>query len=270
MDAAHLEKLAADFTLESPLNRVVMEQSGESLTLFDPPLLGYASAVDPLFEAFLAPGVIGPHYRPPRQWLADARTVISFFLPFSQAVRSRNRAARSLPSQAWLYGRVEGQRFVEALTLHLQKALRDAGFETVAPSLSPEFWTVSEPETEDGPAFTSNWSERHAAYACGLGTFGLSRGLITRRGMAGRFGSLVAAWETPPTPREYRSHYEWCIRCGACIRRCPGKAISLERGKDHHLCLAYQTVILPQCRPRFGCGLCQTGVPCEAARPLFR
>lgn len=139
MDAAHLEKLAADFTLESPLNRVVMEQSGESLTLFDPPLLGYASAVDPLFEAFLAPGVIGPHYRPPRQWLADARTVISFFLPFSQAVRSRNRAARSVPSQAWLYGRVEGQRFVEALTLHLQKALRDAGFETVAPSLSPEF-----------------------------------------------------------------------------------------------------------------------------------
>ena len=37
MDAAHLEKLAADFTLESPLNRVVMEQSGEALTLFDPP-----------------------------------------------------------------------------------------------------------------------------------------------------------------------------------------------------------------------------------------
>ncbi len=268
MDAACLEKLAADFTLESPLNQVVIEQSGEALTLFDRPLLGYARAMDPLFEVFLAPGVIGPHYRTPRRWLAGAETVVSFFLPFSQAVRVRNRAARSLPSQAWLYGRVEGQRFVEALTLHLLSALRDAGFETVAPSLSPDFWTVSEPETTDGPAFTSNWSERHAAYTCGLGTFGLSKGLITRRGMAGRFGSLVTSWEAPSTPREYDAPYDWCIRCGACVRRCPGKAISLERGKDHHLCLAYQTAILPQCQPRFGCGLCQTGVPCEAARPL--
>lgn len=268
MDAARLENLAADFTLQSPLNHVRIEQSGEALTLFDRPLLGYARAMDPLFEVFLAPGVIGPHYRTPRRWLAGAETVVSFFLPFSQAVRVRNRAARSLPSQAWLYGRVEGQRFVEALTLHLLSALRDAGFETVAPSLSPDFWTVSEPESPGGPAFTSNWSERHAAYTCGLGTFGLSKGLITRRGMAGRFGSLVTSWEAPSTPREYDGPYDWCIRCGACVRRCPGKAISLERGKDHHLCLAYQTAILPQCQPRFGCGLCQTGVPCEAARPL--
>ena len=88
--------------------------------------------------------------------------------------------------------------------------------------------------------------------------------------MAGRFGSLVTSWQTPPTPREYDGPYDWCIRCGACATRCPGGAISLEQGKNHHLCLSYQTAILPQCRPRFGCGLCQTGVPCESARPLSR
>ncbi len=200
MDAARLENLAADFTSQSPLNHVCIELSGEELTLFDRPLLGYACAGDPLFEAFLAPGVIGPHYRPPQAWLETAQTVVSFFLPFSQAVRAQNRAAQSLPSQAWLYGRVEGQRFVEALSLRLLQALQEAGFEAVAPSLSPDFWTVSEPETPDGPAFTSNWSERHAAYACGLGTFGLSKGLITRHGMAGRFGSLVTSWQTPAHP----------------------------------------------------------------------
>ena len=155
---------------------------------------------------------------------------------------------------------------MEALSLRLLQALQEAGFEAVAPSLSPDFWTVSEPETPDGPAFTSNWSERHAAYACGLGTFGLSKGLITRRGMAGRFGSLVTSWQTLPTPLEYDGPYDWCIRA----TRCPGGAISLEQGKNHHLCLTYQTAILPQCRPRFGCGLCQTGVPCESARPLSR
>ena len=31
----------------------------------------------------------------------------------------------------------------------------------------------------------------HAAYLCGLGTFGLSRGIITKPGMAGRFGSIM-------------------------------------------------------------------------------
>ena len=136
MDAARLENLAADFTSQSPLNHVCIELSGEELTLFDRPLLGYACAGDPLFEAFLAPGVIGPHYRPPQAWLETAQTVVSFFLPFSQAVRAQNRAAQSLPSQAWLYGRVEGQRFVEALSLRLLQALQEAGFEAAAPSLS--------------------------------------------------------------------------------------------------------------------------------------
>lgn len=267
MDAARLESLAAAFALSSPLNHVRLERSGEALRLFDAPLIGCALADDPLFEAFLRPEVIGPHFRPPRLWLEGARTVVSFFLPFSAAVRVRNRAAASLPAEAWLYGRVEGQRFVEALSLHLAAALCEAGFEAVAPSLSPDFWTVSEPQSPGGPAFTSNWSERHVAFACGLGTFGLSRGLITRRGMAGRFGSLVTGWEAPPTPREYDGPCAWCVRCGACARRCPAGAISLDRGKDHHLCLDYQTRILPRCQPRFGCGLCQTGVPCEAERP---
>lgn len=35
--------------------------------------------------------------------------------------------------------------------------------------------------------FGSNWSERHAAYVCGLGTFGLSKGLITDKGMGRTF-----------------------------------------------------------------------------------
>lgn len=97
MDAARLENLAADFTSQSPLNHVCIELSGEDLTLFDRPLLGYACAGDPLFEAFLAPGVIGPHYRPPQAWLETAQTVVSFFLPFSQAVRAKTAPLNPCP-----------------------------------------------------------------------------------------------------------------------------------------------------------------------------
>ena len=111
------------------------------------------------------------------------------------------------------------------------------------------------------------WSERHAAYVCGLGTFGLSKGLITRKGIAGRFGSVVTDIELEPDPREYSGVYDWCINCGACIARCPAKAISFEKGKEHSPCLDMLLQSGKRFAPRYGCGLCQTGVPCEHQRP---
>ena len=78
--------------------------------------------------------------------------------------------------------------------------------------------------------YASNWSERHVAYVCGLGTFGLSKGLITERGMAGRFGSIVTDAELAPTPRKYSDPFEYCTKCGACQFRCPAKAIDKSRG----------------------------------------
>ena len=50
----------------------------------------------------------------------------------------------------------------------------------------------------------SNWSERHIAYAAGLGTFSLSDGFITERGIAHRCGSAVVGLELPASPRTRR------------------------------------------------------------------
>jgi len=47
-----------------------------------------------------------------------------------------------------------------------------------------------------GPA--SSWSERHAAYAAGLGTFSLNDALITPKGIAHRLGS--ADYRSYPAP----------------------------------------------------------------------
>ena len=116
--------------------------------------------------------------------------------------------------------------------------------------------------------FASNWSERHAAFAAGLGTFSLTRGLITKRGMAGRFGSVIVDLPLEVSPRPYREPYEYCIRCGACARRCPAGAISLERGKEQAPCKAYLGRQKQLYAPRYGCGKCQTAVPCEAGIPI--
>jgi len=74
--------------------------------------------------------------------------------------------------------------------------------------------------------FASAWSERHVAYASGLGTFGLCDGLITPKGKAMRCGSVAAQIQVPPTPRPYQDHHAYCLHfsqgsCGLCITRCP-------------------------------------------------
>jgi epoxyqueuosine reductase QueG len=155
------------------------------------------------------------------------------------------------------------------LCRHMKAFLEQAGYGAVVPALDPRFSTKS-PFTGDNSSqdyFTSNWSERHTAYICGLGTFGLSRGLITARGIAGRLGSIITTLPLEPTPRSYTGLYDNCINCGACVRNCPVGAISAERGKRHPPCSAFLDRVTEKHKPRYGCGKCQVKVPCEDRIP---
>ena len=248
------------------------------MRIYDAPLLGFASASDELFTAeYKKPGVVHPDYMAPTEWLPDAKTVISFFLPYSEAVRVSNRTDFDEPyapgltlaaSPQWLHARVEGQAFLNQVTDYIGTLLREQGYAAICPTTDPRF-RMLEP-------YVSNWSERHAAYAAGLGTFGLSKGLITEKGMAGRFGSVITNAEFPVTKRPYASPFEYCIMCGACGRRCPVDAIDAAKGcaagKDHTVCEPHVSGSrLPPHGPkqivRYGCGKCQTGVPCEHGIP---
>lgn len=271
-----LQRLALEFVEQAAENRLGAEQALRpdlvGLRIFGPPLLGAAAASDGLFEELRRPGVIGPGFMPPLAWMPGAATVLSFFLPYTPLLIKSNLGA-DWPSTEWLHGRWEGQICVAALSRSLAGALAAAGEEAVVPSLSPLFrYVEGKPaESSDGAQaltpFSSNWSERHVAHVCGLGAFGLSAGLITRAGMAGRFGSLVTSLSLPPTPRAYASYNAWCTRCGVCARRCPVGAITLEQGKNHSLCAAFLDKTRAAHHPRYGCGKCQSGVPCSSRRP---
>ena len=63
--------------------------------LFLPPLVGFAAADDPLFLTYKE--VVGPFHRTPTEWLAGARTVISWILPIAAATRASNRAQHDEP-----------------------------------------------------------------------------------------------------------------------------------------------------------------------------
>jgi epoxyqueuosine reductase QueG len=128
--------------------------------------------------------------------------------------------------------------------------------------------------------FASVWSHRHTAYVAGQGTFGLSEGLITKRGVAVRFTSFVVGKKFEPDKREYKEHTEWCLffkdgSCGACIKRCPAGAITND-GHDKGKCNEYLIKMSEKHHknPLFdpnvevGCGLCQSAVPCAGRAPL--
>ncbi len=242
--------------IESPETISTDPVSACPLRLFDPPLLGVAAAQDPRWADLKRAEVVGPAHLAPEQWLPGARSVVSFFLPFSQRIRRANRIQGTTATE-WLYGRFEGEMFVAALREHLAGLIQAAGSRALAPSSDPRFKVVN---------LKSNWSERHAAFIAGLGTFSLNRSLITRFGAAGRIGSVVTDAELRPTARTYEDPREFCLACGACISRCPCRAIDAE-AKDNVKCKAWLDRTLAQYTPRYGCGKCQTGVPCEARVP---
>jgi epoxyqueuosine reductase QueG len=185
-------------------------------------------------------------------------------LPFTEEVIESNRKDKHWPSNGWLHARIEGQKAVNKLSLLLNLKLNENGFESIVPPLDKRFWSSKEDPIHP---FTSNWSERHVAFVCGLGTFGLSRGIITRRGMAGRLGSIVTKLELEPDEKTYKDIYEYCTMCGACARKCPVNAISLENGKDHKPCSDFLDMTEEKYKPRYGCGKCQVSVPCERKIP---
>lgn len=246
---------------------------------FSAPLVGFADAVDPLFSEFKT--IIGDFYLTPRDILEksfpdytgswDGASVVSWILPFSRAIREGNRGETFCSSKAWASAKTHGEELNGTLAEHIVSYLTDRGFVAVIPTHAP-FFEVLQPE---GAGFTSNWSERHVAYVAGLGTFGLSGGLITKRGIAVRCGSLVTSLQLKPTPRPYSRYHEYCLfynskECGRCVTRCPGGAIS-EKGHDQQLCMIHGSEVMQRCEsfdpvlPT--CGLCQTAVPCEEGIP---
>jgi epoxyqueuosine reductase QueG len=244
---------------------------GSTSPYFDQPLVGISSAADPLYQEYKQ--IIGSFHLAPHELLPRANSVVSWILPISLEVRESNRHQTEWPSRQWAETRFNGEALNGKLRRHLVTWLENAGHQAVAPQYSPLWQEYA--ETPVGIA--STWSERHAAYAAGLGTFSLSDGFITARGIAHRCGSVITTAALTPTPRTAPSHLHNCLHhnsatCGVCISRCPVGAIT-RAGHDKLRCrqLVYGSaptrLSVEYGVAQTGCGLCQTKVPCEAAIP---
>lgn len=273
-----INSLIQDFIASSPLNNM-QNEAGESA--WDLALVGFASGADPIWQQYKeyvgafhwTPWEVFNQHRSEVTATAENLTVVSWILPQRELVRKSNRRTNKYPSEEWARIRVYGEAFNVELRRHVVKSLEQAGYAAVAPMLVPN-WTIVKSERF---SYASSWSERHAAHAAGLGTFGLCDGLITAKGKAMRAGSVVARISIKPTPRPYADHRAYCLffadgTCGKCIDRCPVRAIT-EAGHDKEKCRQYLVRTSEYVKKTYnfdgyGCGLCQVGVPCEAGIPV--
>ncbi len=263
------------FVLKSPANRF----PDTDMPFFEEPIIGFARADDPLFNDYKR--VIGDFHLTPGEIMqqsfgtdhAFTGSVICWVLPISEATRLSNQRQTRIPSLEWALTRDHGETFNNLLRRHLTSYLISRGGRAISPILSEGWHVVEDPVA----GLASTWSERHAAYASGLGTFSLNGGLITAKGMAHRCGSIITDLDLTPTPRPYDTPWSYCLffredHCEKCVARCPVGAFS-PQGHDKNICLnyAYKTIneaFVKQYGIKApGCGLCQTGTPCEVGIP---
>jgi epoxyqueuosine reductase len=273
-----LNEIISDYVKNSPENSLKTEPDEKA---WDRVLVGFSSGADPLYQAYKT--VVGEFHWTPTEALSlqfpsavfspDNLTVISWILPHREATKADNRKERFYPSRRWVHARFPGEEFNHLLRKYVVQKLADIGVEAVAPVLSEQWSRQISPKY----GYASKWSERHAAYAAGLGTFGLCDGLITPIGKAHRLGSVIANLVIPASARPYDDVHAYCLffydgSCNGCRRRCPVGAIT-ENGHDKEKCRGH---IRGSCAKfvqenyglaGYGCGLCQTAVPCESGIP---
>ena len=244
----------------------------KGMRFYEKPFFSIARADAPRFMEIKLPHVVGEHHFMPQDWLPEAKTVISFALPISRGIVEANKTDPFEPALEWLYARIEGNRFLLELGAAVRNTLIEDGYKAVTPYLEDRFVSrvggEPAPGTEHLPPFSSNWSERHVGVATGLGTFGLSTNFISKAGSTVRLISVVTDWDISPDEPDFDDWRGYCNRCGACIRRCPVEAHYKNRqGKDHIACSMYIRKVSAKHMPRYGCGKCQAGTPCEY-RPM--
>lgn len=227
-----------------------------------PPLIGFAQADDPLFCKLKH--LVSPSHALPQDLLAQARTVMVYYLPLIPDIPRGNRQGQ-LASPQWSLAYAETNQLIMDINQIVRQELKKYGYNSTLLPPTHNF---------DKEKLISDWSHRHVAYIAGLGTFGINNMLITERGCTGRLGSIIMDIELPPTPRP---DYEYCLykydgSCQLCVERCPHQALTLDHF-DRHRCydiLLYNDSLYPEAITVDACGKCCVGLPCSFINPAAK
>ena len=280
------------------LNRLHKNYGGGRI--FSEPLIGVSRGDDPIFQKFKEV-IASEHMTPLELWLVEGQEkiqpsdlrIISIVFPFVDKIRKESKNTTKLPrvvlpAEIYSLARNYANSFKKDICAKTIEFFRKQGFDAVAGMISDTFNIITKGR------FYSNWSERHVAFASGLGTFSLHEGLITEVGCNIRLTSIITDAPLEITHRKSDDPYGNCLyyskgTCRKCEQRCPGNAIT-EKGHDKNKCWAYGQkvarkmiarigpILKPHYRringvwleqkPPVGCAFCQFDVPCMDKNPM--
>jgi len=289
-----LEKLF----LTNQLNRLPVAYGGDRI--FDAPLIGVARGDDLIFEKFKE--VVAPeHLTPAEMWtasglpndsgLAARLRILSIVFPYVRLIREEGRKAEAMPAEIYCVGRNYANEFMRDVLKQTKEFFERRGYRAVAGITSPAFKLITK---SDPMRVYSVWSERHIAFAAGMGTFSLHEGLITEAGCNVRIASVITDMPLQVTLRRSDEPYANCLyyakgTCRECEKRCPADGAITEAGHNKFPCWAFGRVIEKEMTERLqpilkphhrrvndadtysypvGCAFCQFGVPCMDRNPM--
>ena len=197
--------------------------------LYRDAIVGFADAHDPLYDSLY--DAVGRKLLTPMDLLPSAKTVITFFIPYSIEV-ARCMQRGDVINQTW--------SDVYSLTNLLLAEIADNLMEELTGRWGIQ--CAGEPPTMnyDPVNLTAKWSHKSSAVIAGIATFGLNRLVITKSGTMGRLNSVIIDEKLEP---DQRPETEYCLykkngTCGICMKRCPSGAIKPD-GFDRFRCNGY-------------------------------
>ena len=228
-------------------------------TNWEEPLIAFADASDPLFNKLKE--VVDANHALPSDLLGNAKTVISYFIPFKKETTLSNTKGTKA-SKKWAIAYIETNQLIGNVNEALSKMLNACGFKAAATPPTHNF---------DEKKLTSPWSNKHIAFIAGLGKFGIHHMIITEKGCCGRLGSVVTDAKIAPTKRNSKEAclYKTYGICGLCAEKCVFGALKIN-DLDKHKCYA-QCLKNAQTYSELGladvCGKCIANVPCSFTNP---
>jgi epoxyqueuosine reductase QueG len=271
--------------------------------IFDRPLIGVAAGDDPLFDRYKE--LVGPRHKTPMEmWLdsglkdpeggASALRILAIVFPFTNHIRQIARKETEIPAEIYALARNWATGFMAEVQYRTVSWFEEQGYEAQA-AVKTDVHTLI-PLLEKKIIY-STWSERHMAFAAGLGSFSLHEAFISEAGCNIRLATVTSAAPLTVTPRYSDEPYHNCLHytensCDKCLERCPAEAITTE-GHDKMKCLAYLQKVEGVNRERerlkpllkqyhrkvsdqdtryipAGCAFCQFGVPCMDKNPMAK
>ena len=181
----------------------VMVKNHPKTRYYREPIIGYASASDPLYDQL--DELIG-----------------------NPQIHPKNMLASTILSDAYMYT----NELLDKIMKQVQLLLASKGYHSAC-----------EPPTEnfDHVSKTACWGHKSNAVIAGIGTFGLNHLVITKKGCLGRMNSLVTDAYIPPTQRPDHSYclFYQTGKCKVCTMNCPSGAIYPDGTIDKKRCDAY-------------------------------